>query len=58
MDLTEGKTKSKEYYDQVAESYKKMYEDDYEKYPANLIRLKMLLKRLNDSNSKTVVHLA
>ncbi len=55
MDLTEGKIKSKEYYDQIAESYKNMYQDEYEKYPANLIRLKMLLKRLKETNSKTIL---
>ena len=55
MDLREGKSKSKEYYDQQAESYKNMYEDNYEKYPANLIRLKMLLKKLKDTNSKTIL---
>ena len=55
MDLIEGKSKSKEYYDQVAQNYKKMYEENYDKYPANLIRLKMLIKRLENTNSKTIL---
>lgn len=55
MELTEGKDKSKEYYDQVAQSYKQMYEENYDKYPANLIRLKMLVKKLKETNTKTVL---
>lgn len=55
MDLTEGKEKSKEYYDQVAQTYKQMYEENYDKYPANLIRLKLLIKKLKETNTKTVL---
>lgn len=54
MDLTEGKEKSKEYYDQVAQTYKQMYEENYDKYPANLIRLKLLIKKLKEANTKTI----
>ena len=55
MDLIEGKEKSKEYYDQVAHTYKQMYEENYEKYPANLIRLKLLIKRLKEIKTKTIL---
>jgi 2-polyprenyl-3-methyl-5-hydroxy-6-metoxy-1,4-benzoquinol methylase len=55
MDPTQGKDKSKEYYDQVAQTYKQMYEEGYDKYPANLIRLKMLIKKLKETNAKTVL---
>ena len=55
MDLTEGKEKSKEYYDQVSQTYKQMYEENYDKYPANLIRLKLLIKKLKETNTKTVL---
>ncbi|MEM3062084.1 MAG: class I SAM-dependent methyltransferase [Nitrososphaerota archaeon] len=55
MDLTEGKEKSKEYYDQVAQTYKQMYEENYDKYPANLIRLKLLIKKLKETNTKTIL---
>jgi len=55
MDLASGKEKSKEYYDQVAHTYKQMYEENYEKYPANLIRLKMLVRKLKERNTKTVL---
>ena len=55
MDLIEGKEKSKEYYDQVPHTYKQMYEDNYDKYPANLIRLKLLIRKLKEKNTKTVL---
>ncbi len=55
MDPTEGKNKSKEYYDQVAQTYKQMYEEGYDKYPANLIRLKLLIKRLKETGVKSVL---
>jgi len=55
MNPIEGKNKSKEYYDQVAQNYKKMYEEGYDKYPANLIRLNLLIKRLKEINAKTVL---
>tara|TARA_B100000029_G_C17420751_1_gene904219 strand:- start:217 stop:1074 length:858 start_codon:yes stop_codon:yes gene_type:complete len=46
---------TKEYYDQEAKQYKKMYQPGYEKYPANLIRLKLIIKRLNENKSKRVL---
>lgn len=55
MDLTEGKEKSKEYYDQVAQTYKQMYEENYDKYPANLIRLKLLIRKLKETNTETIL---
>ncbi len=55
MDLESGKEKSKEYYDQVAQTYKQMYEENYDKYPANLIRLKLLIKRLKEIKTNSVL---
>lgn len=55
MDLIEGKEKSKEYYDQIASTYKQMYEENYEKYPANLIRLKLLIEKLKEVKAKTIL---
>ena len=55
MDLESGKKKSKEYYDQVAQTYKQMYEENYDKYPANLIRLKLLIKRLKEIKTNSVL---
>ena len=46
---------AREYYDQEAPEYKKMYEPGYEKYPANLIRLKLIIKRLKQNKSKTIL---
>ena len=49
------KRSAEEYYDQEAKQYKKMYEPGYEKYPANLIRLRLIIKRLNENKSKKVL---
>ena len=46
---------AREYYDQEASEYKKMYEPGYEKYPANLIRLKLIIKRLKENKSKKIL---
>ena len=38
-----------DFYNQEAQTYKKMYEPGYEYYPANLIRLKLIIKRLKEN---------
>ena len=46
-------TKSaQDFYNQEAQTYKKMYEPGYEYYPANLIRLKLIIKRLKENEIK------
>ena len=45
----------KKYYDQEAADYIHMYEKDYLSYPANAIRLEMVLKRLKQNNVKTLL---
>ncbi len=50
-----GKATPLDYYNQEAENYKAMYMPNYEKYPANLIRLKMMTKILKRSKKKTVL---
>ena len=52
----EKNTKSaQDFYNQEAQTYKKMYEPGYEYYPANLIRLKLIIKRLKENNSKKIL---
>jgi len=46
---------AQEYYDQEAQNYKKMYEQGYKYYPANLIRLRLIIKRLKENNSKQIL---
>ena len=46
---------AQEYYDQEAQNYKKMYEQVYKYYPANLIRLRLIIKRLKENNSKQIL---
>jgi 2-polyprenyl-3-methyl-5-hydroxy-6-metoxy-1,4-benzoquinol methylase len=50
-----GKQKAVAYYDQEAEDYIKQYREDYEEYPANLIRIKFIINRLRKNNVKTVL---
>lgn len=49
------KRSAQKFYDQVAKDYKKMYEPNYEKYPANLIRLKLIKKRLKANSCHKVL---
>ena len=52
----EKNTKSaQDFYNQEAQTYKKMYEPGYEYYPANLIRLKLIIKRLKNIAEKTTI---
>ena len=46
---------AQKYYDQEAQNYKKMYEQGYKYYPANLIRLRLIIKRLKENNSKQIL---
>ena len=50
-----GKKKAQDYYDQESEKYKVMYEEGYEKYPANLIRLKLIINRLKKNNLQNIL---
>ena len=55
MDEQHGKQKAKEYYGQGAEAYIKQYQEGYEEYPANRIRLDFIIERLKKNNVKTVL---
>src|SRR3990167_6329548 len=46
MNEQKGKQKAKEYYDQEAADYVKQYQKAYDKYPANLIRIKFIIERM------------
>lgn len=49
------KNSARDYYDQEANAYKKMYEPNYKFYPANLIRLKLLIKLLKKNHLRIVL---
>ena len=55
MDENKGKLKAKNYYDQEAGDYIKQYQDGYDQYPANLIRIKFIIERLKKNNVKTIL---
>ena len=55
MNEQKGKQKAKEYYDQEAGDYIKQYQESYEEYPANLIRIKFIIERLKKNNVKTIL---
>lgn len=55
MEEKQGKEKSKDYYDQEAEDYIKQYREGYDKYPANLVRIKLIIERLKKNNVKTIL---
>lgn len=50
-----GKQKAQNYYDQEAGDYIKMYQEGYDKYPANLIRIKFIIERLKKNDVKTIL---
>ena len=52
--MNKNKT-ARDFYDQEAQNYKKMYEPGYEHYPANLIRLKLIIKRLNENKARKIL---
>lgn len=45
----------KRYYDKQAKEYGDIYKDNFEGYPANQIRLELIIKRLKEKNAKTVL---
>ena len=53
--MKDDKKSTKYFYNQEATNYKKMYEPGYQHYPANLIRLKLIIKRLKANNSKKIL---
>ena len=50
-----GKQKAREYYSQEAGDYIRMYTKRWDKYPANLIRIKFIIDRLKKNKVKTVL---
>ncbi|NOQ55790.1 MAG: methyltransferase domain-containing protein, partial [Nanohaloarchaea archaeon] len=50
-----GKELAKKYYEQESKEYIKMYSEEAKEYPANLIRLKMVIELLKKNNVKTVL---
>jgi len=50
-----GKENAKHHYSQDAKDYLKMYQKGYHEYPANLIRLNMVLKRLRENKIRSVL---
>lgn len=55
MDENKGKLKAKDYYDQEAGDYIKQYQEGYDQYPANLIRIKFIIERLKKNSIKTIL---
>lgn len=55
MNEKQGKEKAKDYYDQEAEDYIRQYQEGYDDYPANLIRIKFIIERLKKNNVKTIL---
>ena len=55
MSIQDGKEKAREYYNQEAPEYIKQYQDNYEPYPANLIRINFIADRLKLNNVKTIL---
>jgi len=51
----QGKDLANQYYDQEAEDYIAQYTDRYDKYPSNLVRIKMISKRLKKNGVRTVL---
>lgn len=49
------KEKVRKYYDQEAKDYIKMYKKGFGEYPANLIRLNIMVERLKRSNIRTIL---
>ena len=54
-DERKGKKKAKDYYNQQAENYVKQYQEGYEPYPANLIRLDFIVDRLKEHHARTIL---
>src|SRR5207302_4314652 len=50
-----GKEKARQYYNQENKDYLKMYQRNYHEYPANLIRLNIVLRRLKENRIQSVL---
>lgn len=50
-----GKQKARAYYDQESGGYIKQYQEGYDRYPANLIRIKFIIEKLKKNNVRTVL---
>jgi len=50
-----GKQKARDYYSQEAGDYIRMYTKRWDKYPANLIRIKFIIDRLKKNKVKTIL---
>ena len=55
MSDQKGKQKVLAYYDQEAADYIKQYQKVYDKYPANLIRIKFIIERMKKNKVKTIL---
>ena len=55
MDETDEKQNSQDYYDQEAEEYSRQYQEGYEQYPANQIRLNFIIEILKKNHFKTIL---
>jgi 2-polyprenyl-3-methyl-5-hydroxy-6-metoxy-1,4-benzoquinol methylase len=55
MDERKGKQKAIDYYNQEAADYSKQYQEGYGEYPANLIRINIVIDRLKNNNAKTLL---
>jgi 2-polyprenyl-3-methyl-5-hydroxy-6-metoxy-1,4-benzoquinol methylase len=55
IDKKRGKQKAKDYYDQEAGDYIKQYQEGYDKYPSNSIRIKFIIERLKKNNVKSIL---
>jgi len=55
MDEKTGKEKARKHYDQGAEEYIEQYQEGYKEYPANFIRLNLIIEQLKKSKCKTVL---
>lgn len=55
MNEKQGKEKAKDYYDQAAEDYIRQYQEGYDDYPANSIRIKFIIERLKKNNVKKIL---
>lgn len=55
MDEIHGKEIAKQYYDQESETYIHQYNENFKEYPANLVRINLVIERLKKNNVKTVL---
>lgn len=55
MTVKKDTKRVEEYYDMAAKDYIRMYGDDYGAYPANMLRLDLVVKRLKENRAKDVL---